>query len=191
MKLKLIVVAMLLIISATAAQATLIDYYVSGFGPGTDFWGTISVVNVTANIFIPGNVTGFSATSSLSGPYYSLSAPISPSFTDTTFTNFKLSGASGSQFSIDFTSLIPSGAVDTWAGVVGNSIFGPGPPGAYNFTNAHFTDGTISFNATNGFITFQQQAASNVPEPGTMMLLGSGVLTFGLSRFRRRKETCA
>jgi len=25
------------------------------------------------------------------------------------------------------------------------------------------------------------------PEPGTMMLLGSGVLTFGLSRFRRRK----
>jgi len=26
------------------------------------------------------------------------------------------------------------------------------------------------------------------PEPGTMMLLGSGVLTFGLSRFRRRKR---
>lgn len=33
--------------------------------------------------------------------------------------------------------------------------------------------------------------ATATPEPGTMMLLGSGVLAFGLSRFRRRKEVSA
>jgi len=62
---------------------------------------------------------------------------------------------------------------------------------------AENTNGTYSYsyddtgyNAANWHVTPAGGSASAVatPEPGTMMLLGSGVLTFGLSRFRRRKQ---
>jgi len=39
--------------------------------------------------------------------------------------------------------------------------------------------------------SFAPSSAVATPEPGTMMLLGSGVLTFAVSRFRRRKEISA
>jgi len=40
-------------------------------------------------------------------------------------------------------------------------------------------------------VTASGGGATATPEPGTMILLGSGVLAFGLSRFRRRKEVSA
>ena len=80
----------------------------------------------------------------------------------------------------------------------------PDPPQSYNGDFQLFSPGSsLAPSGTNPFeisalggesmqlTSFAPSSAVATPEPGTMMLLGSGVLTFAVSRFRRRKEISA
>jgi len=97
---------------------------------------------------------------------------------------------------LDF--IIPSAAITTMInnGASWNDILGGGPYGGQYASYATDANGFVQYSSQpmalphelflsnyQGQITF-----TTTPEPGTMMLLGSGVLTFGLSRFRRRKQ---
>ena len=82
-------------------------------------------------------------------------------------------------FGVDSTTL-NTDKFNPWSQIVGHS---------YAITSAVYdTRNLIGGGYLSGTGAGQISFSVATPEPGTMMLLGSGVLAFGLSRFRRRKE---
>ena len=82
-----------------------------------------------------------------------------------------------------------------------NITTAPTPPQSYNGDFQLFSPGSsLAPSGTNPFeisaltgesmqlTSFAPTSAVATPEPGTMMLLGSGVVSFAVSRFRRRKQ---
>jgi len=67
---------------------------------------------------------------------------------------------------------------EIYGGVLYENNFGD-PADTYRLNNLGIEGPPVGYGQVTFYVT---------PEPGTMMLLGSGVLTFGLSRFRRRKQ---
>jgi len=180
MKIKLLIMVMSVFLLNTAANAAMITFTNSGglvhysiSGGSGNIWSgdfTVSSWAVAAND-ASGNTTRISATAF--SDIGSISNFINPSPT-----TLRWGDVAGNYFTIDSSFLytaIVTGS-ETW-----NSLLSGGNLGGGSYT----ISGAIYHSGGSELTTYA------TPEPGTMLLLGSGILTFGLSRFRRRKQVAS
>ena len=176
MKIKLLIMVMSVLLLNTAANAAMINYSIT-LGTGQNWSGAFDVSLLTVAASNTANINGISANTHPSLTLPSTFAQLSP--------NVTWNATGGDYFSIDSLSLY--NAIMTGGGKW-NDVLNGGTGGTYSITSARYFigGGGTDLNNSGGQITFY-----TTPEPGTMLLLGSGILTFGLSRFRRRKEVAS
>jgi len=190
MKIKLLIMLMSVLLLNTAANAAIIsftnggvsvvNYAITG-GSGDTWSGAFDAVALTTAANDAGNIVSISGNASSFNPDASGSSGTSI---------IEWSGL-GNYFSIDASTLL----YDTiwtndvvWSDAI-NSVGVLFSHDAGLAAGQYYISGATYSHVADG-LTLTNYTAT--PEPGTIMLLGSGVLAFGLKRFRRRKqEVCA
>jgi PEP-CTERM motif-containing protein len=161
----------------TAAQADPLTFVINNT-PQTGVVGNILTFNAT--VTNTGSANAFSVT--LNGDAYSFPSPASATLTldDTLyFTNFdgNTLGVAGSITANIFTVTIGAGTA----------------PGTYtgSFTIFYDSAAALGQTVTQDFTVIVQAAGGNIPEPASMVLLGSGLagLAAGLRKRRRAKTS--
>jgi len=148
-------------------------------GQFAPYWGRVAIGSTFARFDIYGAISGPTAFS----PYNVL---VNADLASGNF--FGVDGSSNSLFlPFGYTSGTQLSGTSTWQNTsLLNDLGINTGPSTYSWqwgSGANLDSFTVNFNSGGG----GGGGAVATPEPGTMMLLGSGVLTFGLSRFRRRK----
>ena len=178
-----------MLVPAIQADAYVIHYAVTG-GTGDSWSGTFVVNSEMAEIRNTANISTITAyTTDINGVITNTYPTISPITNSYRMLNFgswlAVWEGPGKQFIIGSDSLVA--AINTgvrWYDIANetkSSTYTLNPSNSATYWTQGLADTLASLGG--GQITFYV-----TPEPGTMMLLGSGVLTFGLSRFRRRKQ---
>ncbi len=168
-----------------ASPATTITFSEFVFAPGTPLTTQYSSLGVTfSNVFYnvaPINATGI--TPPLANNFAALGGPFLNPFS-LMFTVPQTSAAFGfltNPGTSTFTALLNGGVVETFTAPT--SLAG----GFFGFTGIAFNEIRVSAGGVNGAAAFDNVQLAPVPEPATLLLLGTGLAGVGAAVRKRRK----